>query len=98
MVRADNIKDLHGNTYKLRRYTFYLEFPKFEGITVYKHVFTRDVLTGTRMNILETDKGFYAVFHLNKLDLYVVYRMKHISYNILEDLRHSHLYGNKYHS
>lgn len=100
MIRTDNptIKDLHGNTYKLGDYELFLEFPRFEGIPVYNHVFTRDVITGTLLNILDTENGFYAVAYSSYIKMYIQYKIYHLSYNILEDLRQSHLHGNKYHS
>jgi hypothetical protein len=92
------IKDLHGNTYRLGEYKLCLEFPKFEGITVLHHRFTRDVLTGNRFNLIETENKFYMVRYSKPLDMYVKYSMVKVSYNPLEDLRQSHLHGNKYHS
>lgn len=92
------VKDLHGYTYRLGDYRLCLEFPKFEGITVLHHRFTRDVLTGNRFNLVETVNNFYYIRYSKPLNMYIKYDMVKISYNPLEDLRQSHLHGNKYHS
>lgn len=92
------IKDLHGYTYRLIEYRFCLTFPKFEGITVLTHKFTRDVLSGRRINIIETSNKAYMIFYSEHLKMYIKYSMVKISYNPLEDLRQSHLHGNKYHA
>lgn len=93
------IKDLHGYTYRLiEDYKLCLTFPKFEGITVLNYRFTRDVFSGRRFNLIETTNKFYRIYYAKHLDMYVKYTMVRVSYNPLEDLRQSHLHGNKYHA
>lgn len=92
----DLIQDLHGNTYKKGGYRLYLAFPSFHGVTEYSY--NKDVLHNKSFNIFKTVENIYAITWNSSIKCYVCYTLRFIVYNELQDIRKSHLHGNRYHS
>lgn len=92
----ETITDLHGNTYKLGDFQLSLEFPKLLNYEI--RAFTKNVKEGTPMNIISDGKHTFMVKYLMYCNLYVVYKLKFVSYNRKMDIRKSYEHGNKYHA
>lgn len=90
------ITNMHGLTLKVVSWRFYLSFPHLEGCT--QLVMDRDSRTGQYITSIYTDKEYYMATYNPYYDLWVLYHLKYINYNELEDIRKSYIHDNKYHS
>jgi len=90
------VKCLSGNTYERKGYRLYIAFPKIPHV---HSCMSRDVLRDEPLDILKVNnKKYYGITYNRSLGLYICWRLRFISYNKLEDLKFSHLHGNKYNS
>lgn len=90
------ITNLHGYTFKVRSWKIYTSFPHLEDCV--KIVMDKDSRTGQSITSIYTPKRYYMAVQSKPYGLYILYRLKYLKYNELEDIRRSHLHGNKYHS
>lgn len=90
MVRE--IKDLHGNKFKVGDYKLCLEIP----ITGKGNlVFTRDLISGDAFNLSVVRDRYLGYFYNLSLNLYVRYDLEYMGYDESSDIRKSHLYARK---
>lgn len=90
MVRE--IKDLHGNKFKVGDYKLCLEIP----ITGKGNlVFTRDLISGEAFNLSVVRNRYLGYFYNLSLNLYVRYDLEYVGYDESSDIRKSHLYARK---
>lgn len=90
MVRE--IKDLHGNKFKVGDYKLCLEIP----ITGKGNlVFTRDLISGEAFNLSVVRNRYLGYFYNLSLNLYVRYDLEYVGYDESSDIRKSHLYVRK---
>lgn len=90
------VTNLHGYTFKVRSWKIYTSFPHLEDCV--KIVMDKDSRTGQSITSIYTPKRYYMAVQSKPYRFYVLYRLKYLKYNELEDIRRSHLHGNKYHS
>lgn len=90
------VTNMHGYTFKVRRWKIYTSFPHLEDCV--KMVMDRDSRTDQSITSIYTPKKYYMAVRSKPYRLWVLYKLKYISYNELEDIRKSHLHGNRYHS
>lgn len=90
------VTNLHGYTFKVRSWKIYASFPHLEDCV--KIVMDKDSRTGQSITSIYTPKRYYMAVQSKPYGLYILYRLKYLKYNELEDIRRSHLHGNKYHS
>lgn len=90
------VTNMHGYTFKVRRWKIYTSFPHLEDCV--KMVMDRDSRTDQPITSIYTPKKYYMAVRSKPYRLWVLYKLKYISYNELEDIRKSHLHGNRYHS
>lgn len=90
------VTNMHGYTLKVRSWKIYTSFPHLEDCV--KMAMDRDSRTGQSITSIYTPKKYYMAVHSNHYGLWILYKLKYISYNELEDIRKSHLHGNSYHS
>lgn len=87
---------MHGLTLEVVSWRFYTYFPHLEGCT--QLVMDKDSRTGQDITSIYTDKDYYMAIRNSEYDLWVLYHLKYINYNELEDIRKSYIHGNRYHS
>lgn len=90
------VTNMHGYTFKVRSWKIYTSFPHLEGCV--KMAMDRYSRTGQSIISIYTPKNYYMAVQSRLYGLWVLYKLKYISYNELEDIRKSHLHGNRYHS
>ena len=90
------VTNMHGYTFKVRRWKIYTSFPHLEDCV--KMVMDRDSRTDQSITSIYTPKKYYMAVRSKPYGLWGLYKLKYISYNELEDIRKSHLHGNRYHS
>ena len=90
------VTNMHGYTFKVRSWKVYTSFPHLEGCV--KMAMDKDSRTGQYITSIYTPKKYYMAVQSRPYRLWVLYKLKYISYNELEDIRKSHLHGNRYHS
>ena len=90
------VTNMHGYTFKVRRWKIYTSFPHPEDCV--KMVMDRDSRTDQSITSIYTPKKYYMAVRSKPYRLWVLYKLKYISYNELEDIRKSYLHGNRYHS
>lgn len=90
------VTNMHGYTFKVRRWKIYTSFPHLEDCV--KMVMDRDSRTDQSITSIYTPKKYYMAVRSKPYRLWVLYKLKYISYNELEDIRKSYLHGNRYHS
>lgn len=90
------VTNMHGYTFKVRRWKIYTSFPHLEDCV--KMVMDRDSRTDQSITSIYTPKKYYMAVRSKPYRLWILYKLKYISYNELEDIRKSHLHGNRYHS
>ena len=90
------VTNMHGYTFKVRRWKIYTSFPHLEDCV--KMVMDRDSRTDQSITSIYTHKKYYMAVRSKPYRLWVLYKLKYISYNELEDIRKSYLHGNRYHS
>ena len=90
------VTNMHGYTFKVRRLKIYTSFPHLEDCV--KMVMDRDSRTDQSITSIYTPKKYYMAVRSKPYRLWVLYKLKYISYNELEDIRKSYLHGNRYHS
>lgn len=89
---AREIKDLHGNKFKVGDYKLCLEIP----ITGKGNlVFTRDLIFGDAFNLSVVRDRYLGYFYNLSLNLYVRYDLEYMGYDESSDIRKSHLYARK---
>lgn len=89
---AREIKDLHGNKFKVGDYKLCLEIP----ITGKGNlVFTRDLISGDAFNLSVIRDRYLGYFYNLSLNLYVRYDLEYMGYDESSDIRKSHLYARK---
>lgn len=89
---AREIKDLHGNKFKVGDYKLCLEIP----ITGKGNlVFTRDLISGDAFNLSVVRDRYLGYFYNLSLNLYVRYDLEYMGYDESLDIRKSHLYARK---
>lgn len=89
---AREIKDLHGNKFKVGDYKLCLEIP----ITGKGNlVFTRDLISGDAFNLSVVRDRYLGYFYNLSLNLYVRYDLEYMGYDESSDIRKSHLYARK---
>lgn len=89
---AREIKDLHGNKFKVGDYKLCLEIP----ITGKGNlVFTRDLISGDAFNLSVVRDRYLGYFYNLSLNLYVRYDLEYMGYDESSDIRKSHLYAKK---
>ena len=89
---AREIKDLHGNKFKVGDYKLCLEIP----ITGKGNlVFTRDLISGEAFNLSVIRDRYLGYFYNLSLNLYVRYDLEYVGYDESSDIRKSHLYVRK---
>lgn len=87
---------MHGLTLEVIGWEFYFQFPHLEGCT--KSVMDKDSRTGQHITSIYTDKEYYMATYNLEYNLWILYHLRYINYNELEDIRKSYLHGNHYHS
>ena len=90
------VTNMHGYTFKVRSWKVYTSFHHLEDCV--KMVMDKDSRTGQSITFIYTPKKYYMAVHSKPYGLWILYKLKYISYNELEDIRKSHLHGNRYHS
>ena len=90
------VTNMHGYTFKVRSWKVYTSFHHLEDCV--KMAMDRDSRTGQSITFIYTPKEYYMAVLSKPYGLWVLYKLKYISYNELEDIRKSHLHGNRYHS
>lgn len=90
------ITNMHGLTLKVVGWKYYFNFPHLEGCT--KLVMDKDSRTNQDITSIYTDKGYYMATWNPFYQMWVLYHLKLINYNELNDIRKSYLYGNIYHA
>lgn len=90
------VTNMHGYTFKVRSWKVYTSFLHLEDCV--KMAMDRDSKTGQSITFIYTPKKYYMAVHSKPYGLWILYNLKYISYNELEDIRKSHLHGNRYHS
>ena len=90
------ITNMHGYTFKVTGWKIYTTFPHLEGCI--QIAMDKDSRTGQSITSIYTTKRYYMAIHSKSYGLWVLYRLKYINYNELEDIRKSHLHGNRYYS
>lgn len=89
---AREIKDLHGNKFKVGNYKLCLEIP----ITGKGNlVFIRDLISGDAFNLSVVRDRYLGYFYNLSLNLYVRYDLEYMGYDESSDIRKSHLYARK---
>lgn len=90
------VTNMHGYTFKVMSWKIYTSFPHLEDCI--KITMDKDSKTGQSITSIYTPKKYYMVVQSKPYRLWILYKLKYISYNELEDIRKSHLHGNRYHS
>lgn len=90
------VTNMHGYTFKVRSWKVYTSFPHLEECV--KIVMDKDSRTDQYITSIYTPKNYYIAVQSKPYELWILYKLKYISYNELEDIRKSHLHGNRYHS
>ena len=90
------VTNMHGYTFKVRKWKIYTAFPHLEDCI--KMTMDKDSRTGQSITSIYTPKKYYMAIHSKAYGLWILYRLKYINYNELEDIRKSHLHGNRYYS
>lgn len=86
---------MHGLTLEVVGWEYHLHFPYLEGCTYM--AMDKDSITGQYMTSIYTGKGYYMAAHNNTYDIWILYQLKYITYNELEDIRKAYIHGNRYH-
>ena len=90
------VTNMHGYTFKVRSWKVYTSFPHLEDRV--KMAMDKDSRTGQSITSIYTPNKYYMAVQSKPYGLWILYKLKYISYNELEDIRKSHLHGNRYHS
>ena len=90
------VTNMHGYTLKVMGWKICTSFPHLEDCI--KITKDKDSKTGQYITSIYTPKEYYMAVLSKPYGLWVLYKLKYISYNELEDIRKSHLHGNRYHS
>ena len=90
------ITNMHGYNLKVIGWKICTSFPHLEDCV--KMAMDRYSRTGPSITSIYTPKKYYMAVRSKPYRLWVLYKLKYISYNELEDIRKSHLHGNHYHS
>ena len=90
------ITNMHGYTFKVTGWKVYTTFPHLEGCI--QIAMDKDSRTGQSITSLYTKDKYYMAIQSNPYGLWILYSLEYINYNELEDIRKSHIHGNRYHS
>ena len=90
------ITNMHGYTFKVTGWKIYTTFPHLEGCI--QIAMDKDSRTGQSITSIYTSTKYYMAIQSKPYGLWVLYRLKYLNYNELEDIRKSYLHGNRYHS
>lgn len=86
------IKDLHGNIFKVNNYKLCLEIST-EGN--HSLIFTRDYVSGETFVLYVGDNKYFGYFYNQSMNLWVRYKLTLTGYDINIDIRKSHLWKKK---